>query len=103
MGVFGRQRHVFGIAAVAAVAHVVDVGKAVIVAIVDREIDHDALADAGRVDAVSDCHDVADGIGALDAREGQRVALTAPGGDRLRVVLGAVGALADPDVGVVHA
>ena len=46
MGVLRRQRHVFGITAIAAVAHVVDVGKAVVVAVVDREIDHHALADA---------------------------------------------------------
>ncbi|EGE59287.1 hypothetical protein RHECNPAF_23300106 [Rhizobium etli CNPAF512] len=103
MGVFGRQRHIFGITAVAAMAHVIDVGKAVVVAVVDREIDHDALADAFWVDAGADADDMADRIGALDAGEGQRIALPAPSGDGGRIVLGAVSALAHPDVGVVHA
>ncbi len=38
MGVFGRKRHIFGIAAIAAMTHVIDVGKTVVVAVVDREM-----------------------------------------------------------------
>ncbi|MBB2791994.1 UNVERIFIED_ORG: hypothetical protein GGD58_000838 [Rhizobium pisi] len=86
MGVFGGQRHIFGVAAVAAMAHVIDVGKAVVVAVVDREIDHDALADAFWVGAGADADDMTDRIGALNTREGQRVAAPAPGGDGGRIV-----------------
>ena len=52
---------------------------------------------------VADGDDVTDRIGALDTREGQRIALATPGRDRRGVVFGAIGALAHPDVGVVHA
>src|SRR5690349_6101922 len=85
----GRSRPaaVFGITAIAAMAHIVDIGKAVVVAVVDREIDHDTFADACRIDAGADVNDMADRIGALNAREAQRIALPAPGGDGGGVVL----------------
>lgn len=100
---FRRQRHVFGITAVASVAHVVDVGKAIVLAVVDGEIDHHPLADPCRIDTLSDGNHVTDGIGALDARKGERIALPSPRRNGAGILFGTVGALAHPDIGIVHA
>ena len=78
MRILGRQRLILGITAIAAVADIVDVGELVVVAVVDGEVDHHPLADAAGGNPVADGDDPADRVGALDAREGQRVALRSP-------------------------
>jgi hypothetical protein len=104
MGVLGRRREVLGIAAVATVADIVDVGQAVVGAVVEAEIQHDALADAARRHALADCDDAADAVGALTAREGEgRGGAAPPGGHGVGIVVGAVGAEPHPDVRIVHA
>jgi hypothetical protein len=42
VGVDRRHRAVFGVAAVAAVADIVDVGQAVVVSVVEAEVHHDS-------------------------------------------------------------
>src|SRR5262249_6339307 len=102
-----RHRRILRIAAVAAVPDIVDVHEAVVGAVVKREIDHRALADAPRRHAGAHRDDAAHDVRALDAREAQRrvaaLAGTAPGGHGGGIAVGAVGALAHPDVRVVHA
>ena len=46
MRILGRHDDIFRITAIAAVADIVDVGEAVVVAVVDAEIDHHPLADS---------------------------------------------------------
>src|SRR5262249_57553801 len=98
---------IFRIAAVAAVSDIVDVHEAVVGAVVEREIDHRALADARLRHTGAHRDDAAHDVRALDAREAQRrvaaLAGTAPRGHGAGVAVGPIGALAHPDVPVVHA
>jgi hypothetical protein len=104
MGVLRRRRHVLGIAAVAAVADVIDVGEAVVVAVVQAEVEQDALADPARRHARAGGHDAAGRIGALDARKRQGGGgTTSPGRDGIGIFVRAIGAQSHPDVRVVHA
>ena len=74
VGVFRRHGAVLRVSAVTAVADVVDVGKALVVAfvVVDAEIHHDPLADAGRVHALARRDDHAHDVRALDPGKFQR-------------------------------
>src|SRR5699024_4623500 len=105
VGVGGRDRDVLGVAAVAAVADVVDVGEGLVAfgAVVEAEVDHHPLPDPVPAHAAADGDDAADDVRALDAREAEGGATAPPGGDLRGIGLAAVGALAHPDVGVVHA
>jgi hypothetical protein len=105
MRLVGGNREVFGIAAVAAVTDVIDVGEAVVVTIIDAEIDHDALADALARDARPHSDDSTNSVRSLNSRKGhrRRGAAAAPGRDGIRILLGPVCSFAHPDIGVVHA
>src|SRR5699024_57503 len=82
VGVGGGHHNVFGVAAVATVADVVDVRQAVVAfgAVVYGKIDHDALADARTGHARPHRLDGADGVGALDAGKGKCGFTALPGG-----------------------
>src|SRR3546814_20493943 len=69
---------------VPAMADIVDVGEAVVVAVVEAEIDHHPPADPALRNTVADRGDATDDVGALDPREGQRRPAPAPcrDGDR---------------------
>src|SRR5699024_9207988 len=107
VGVGRRDRDVLGVAAVAAVADVVDVRQGLVAlgAVVEAEVDHHPLPDPvpAHAAAAADGDDAADDVRALDAREAEGGAAAPPGGDLRGIGLAAVGALAHPDVGVVHA
>src|SRR5699024_6678947 len=89
----------------AAVADVVDVRQGLVAlgAVVEAEVDHHPLPDPVPAHAAADGDDAADDVRALDAREAEGGAAAPPSGDLRGIGLAAVGALAHPDVGVVHA
>ena len=100
--VLRRDRAVLGEPPVAAVADVVHVGETGPRVVVDAEVDHHSLTRDGSVDAVADRGDAPGDVRALDQRELEPPA-PPPRRHRTGVVLGSVGALAHPDVGVVDA
>src|SRR5699024_11464417 len=96
--------HVLGVAAVAAGADVVDVRQGLIAfgTVVEAEVDHHPLVAPARVHALADGGDAANDVRALDAGERERGTAAPPAGDLAGIGVAAVGALAHPDVGVVH-
>ena len=97
-----RDRAVLGEPAVAAVTDVVDVGETGSRVVVDAEIHHRPFPHDPAVHTVADRGDAPGDVRALDQRE---LEPTAPPPRRhcAGIVLGAVGAFAHPDVGVVDA
>src|SRR5215207_279789 len=103
MSVLCRESHVFSIATITAMSHIVDVTQIIVGRVVNAEIYHHPLTDAACRNSLANSRDIADRVTTLYAREGERVATSAPRRPGIRVILGAIGRFPHPDIRIVHA